>query len=572
MKSVSPLPTMQGTYHKRNPLLSRSKENISPSKAFIRKSTMPSSISMLENNRILKLKKVLPYLVIVYTLFSTSKTSGHQEPQSGTLDTGSSIGSVSWVFVGVGGFIFILILLSAIWLLKRSQSDKSDPKTYMEKIEYFGRNARLYILHIQGMSLTYGVRAILFNIYLLYIFRNGVTLFDREYNPVLFIGVLMAIGSLITGIMAPFNGIIVDKLGKKWSFILGDFFGAMSILAVIFIQTPGFVIMAQIFRSAVMSIHGIAEGPFIYEQSSEKERVHLFSVSSGLSTLASMSGQLAGGVVPLAIALLIYQTPIVNGSRSIFVLQVGLFISVILWLISLIPAFFLKEDPELKKRANEVSVSARLSFKNVTNWKTIGVFVLSSMFIGTGAGMFVSFFSVFFLLLYNASPAEISIIFALGSLFVAVGNFLSPILSEKYGKVNTIAFTRFGSIIFIALLPFAPILIFAGLFYLLRVTLMVGTYPAESALAMETVTDEERTTMEALRMGGSSIFSALGFIVGGYYMGIEDFVTPFIAAAVLYFIATLVFWLYFRNDNDVRLIEIVKNQSTSSTGYPVAGD
>jgi predicted MFS family arabinose efflux permease len=526
------------------------------------------------NNRAKRPLISFKFLVLtsILILFSDiSKSSAHQEPQSGTLDTGSELGSVSWVFVGFGSAVFILIVMSAIWLLRKPKSEKNDPKTYMEKIELFGNNARLYILHIQGMSLTYGVRVILYNIYLLYIFEDGVTFFNRNYDAILFIGVLMALGALITGIMAPFNGIVVDKLGKKWSFILGDFFGAMAILAIIFLQTPGFVIFAQIFRSAVMSIHGIAEGPFIYEQSTEKERVHLFSVSSGMSTLASMSGELAGGIVPLGIALLLYNSPIVSGSNSIVVLQVGLFISVIFWLISLLPAFFLKEDPELRRKANEMSVSARLSFKNVTNWRTISIFVLSSMFLGTGAGMFVSFFSVFFLLLYDASPAQIAVIFAFGSLFVAVGNFLSPILSEKYGKVNTIAYTRFGSIIFIALLPLAPILLVAGLFYLFRVVLMVGTFPAESALAMETVTDEERTTLEALRMGGSSIFSAVGFLVGGYYMSIDDFVTPFLLAAVFYFVATFTFWWYFRDGNDLRLANLVKTQS--SLGTPsIAGD
>jgi predicted MFS family arabinose efflux permease len=550
--------------------------NISSSQPFIRSNFERRSVTMHPSwfKRLTHpLKSVKPVILasLLFILNSASKTVAHQEPQSGILDTGSELGSISWLFVGFGSAVFILIVLSAIWLLKKAKSDNEDPKTYMDKIELFGKNARLYILHIQGMSLTYGVRVILYNIYLLYIFEDGVTFLNRNYNAILFIGVLMAIGSLITGIMAPFNGIVVDKLGKKWSFILGDFFGAMSILAIIFLQTPGFVIFAQIFRSAVMSIHGIAEGPFIYEQSTEKERVHLFSVSSGMSTLASMSGELAGGIVPLGIALLIFNSAIVSGSDSIVVLQVGLFISVIFWLISLMPAFFLKEDPELRRKANEMSTKARLSFKNVTNWRTISIFVLSSMFLGTGAGMFVSFFSVFFLLLYDASPAQIAVIFALGSLFVAVGNFLSPILSEKYGMVNTIAYTRFASIMFIVLLPLAPILLVAGLFYLLRVVLMVGTYPAESALAMQTVTDEERTTMEALRMGGSSIFSAVGFLVGGYYMSIDDFVTPFLLAAVFYFIATFTFWWYFRDGNDLRLADRVKNQSIIPTAA-VAGD
>jgi len=300
-----------------------------------------------------------------------------------------------------------------------------------------------------------------------------------------------------------------------------------------------------------MSIHNIAEGPFIYEQSTEKERVHLFSVSSGFSTLASMSGNLLRGVVPLGIALLIFKSPIVRGQDSIFVIQVGLFVSVVLWLLSLLPAFPLREDPALKTTGQQHSISARLSFRNVTNWKTIAVFSLSSVFIGTGAGLFVSFFNIFFLLKYNADTTIIALIFALGSLSVAVGNFLTPVLAEKFGKVNYLVLTRYASVIFIVLLPLSPVLWLAGIFYVLRIALMVGSFPTESALAMEVVNDAERTTMEAIRLGGSSIFSALGFLLGGYYMDRLDFTTPFFIASLLYLVATTVFWFYFKKGKEV---------------------
>jgi MFS family permease len=311
--------------------------------------------------------------------------AGHSEGPAGVgdeLDTGSEFNSLSILFVFFGILIFLLILASAVWLLKRDQVEMDDPSTYGEKVNSFGRNARLYIIHVQGMSLTYGVRSIIYAFYLIYVFRNGVDFLGNHYGTVYFIALLFAAGSIVSGVMAPFNGIIVDRIGKKWSFISGDFLGACAIFSIIYIQSPEFVMFAHVFRAAVMSVHSIAEAPFIYEQSTEKERVHLFSVTSGLSTFASMSGALVAGVVPLFLALLIFGDPIVTGDDSIFVLQVALFISVLFWWASLLPAFFLKEDPELKAKAREMSVSARVTFKNVRHWRTVGVFVLSSIFIG----------------------------------------------------------------------------------------------------------------------------------------------------------------------------------------------
>lgn len=481
-------------------------------------------------------------------MFNLIRVDAHGD----TLDTGSNFGSVSLGFVVAGAVIFVGIIASAVWLIRKDPIEMDSPRTYMDKLNLFTRNARLYILHIQGMSLTYGVRTILYNIYLLFIFRDGVLIGTAYLDPIYFIGILLAAGSIVTGVMSPINGIFVDKLGKKWSFIIGDFVGSLTILAIVFVQHPIFVATMQILRSAIMSIHNIAEGPFIYEQSSEKERVHLFSVSSGFSTLASMSGNLAGGVVPLAISIFLYRTPIVSGRQSIFVLQAGLLVSVLLWWLSLVPAFPMREDPKLREKANQHSISAKLSFKNVTNWKTIGVFTLSSIFVGTGAGLFVSYFSLFFLLRYNADTASMSIVFALGSLAVAIGNFLTPILSEKLGKVNYLVSSRYLSIIFLLLLPLSPTFWLAGIFYILRIALMVGSFPTESALAMENVNDAERTTMEAIRLGGSSIFSALGFFAGGYLLSTSDFLHPFVIAALLYFVATTVFWLYFKQPRPLR--------------------
>ncbi|OLS27056.1 MAG: hypothetical protein HeimC3_05230 [Candidatus Heimdallarchaeota archaeon LC_3] len=503
-------------------------------------------------------------LISIFATFSSViQVYAHDTPNdAGTLQLGQldSIFDQFLILAGIGIFFFIIFL--SIWLINSKRKEVQNPKTYLEKINSFGMNARLYILHIQGMSLTYGVRTILFNLYLLFLFQNGIMFLGTHYDTLIFIGVVLAIGSLVSGIVSPFSGIIVDYIGKKWSFISGDFLGAMTILLAIIFPDPLTIILLQIVRSAVMSIHTIAEGPFIYEQSSAKERVHLFSVSSGMSTLASMSGNLIGGFVPLVFAFVLYNSVTVTGPETIFIIQVGLFISVLLWLGSLIPAFFLKEEKKVVLKEQDYNISARLSFRNVKNWPTVLVFVFNSIFVGLGAGLFVSFFSVFFLIYYKATTMEIAMIFALGSLFIALGNFISPVLSERYGKVNAIVFTRLIGIPFMILLPlgiFMPILApiyFGAIFYLIRAFSHNATAPTEDALAMEVVDDSERTTMEALREAGASIFSALGFFIGGYMMSINDFVTPFVLAAIFYSLAVFIFWSYFKNNKSLVLKKI----------------
>ncbi|MFW9853853.1 MAG: MFS transporter [Candidatus Thorarchaeota archaeon] len=495
-------------------------------------------------------RQLLLSFIVILSFTIVYQASAHEGLSEGILDTGDGAGPVQLLLVVLALILFLSILTFSIWLFIKPRRDILSPVTYYQKIIAFSDNAKKFSAHIQGMSFTYGVRTVLFNIYLLYLFPAGIEFFGVTIGAVFFVGILLAIGSLISGIISPFAGIFVDRIGKKWSFIFGDFWGAIMILIVILWPVPWVIVVAQIIRSAVMSIHNIAENPFIYEQSSEKERVYLFSTIDGMSTLAMMSGNLLGGVVPLGIALILYQTAVVSGTAAIFVLQIGLLVSVALWLGSLIPAIFLSEDPALRKRAQE-SITTRMSFKNVTNWGTVGVFVLSAICIGLGAGMFVYFFSLFFLLFFNANPAEIAVVFALGALATALGNFTSPIIAEKFGKVQVIVGTRLLSLPFLLLLPFAPGLLVAAGFYLLRGFFMNATTPTESALAMEVVNDSERVTMEALRVAGMNIFTAVGFLLGSYMMDIGDFYSPFILATVFYLAAVLVFWAYFRNGRQI---------------------
>ena len=115
--------------------------------------------------------------------------------------------------------------------------------------------------------------------------------------------------------------------------------------------------------------------------------------------------------------------------------------------------------------------------------------------------------------------------------------------------------TRLLGAIFLFFIPLTNILFLGAIFYLFRALFFNSTQPTEAALAMETVNDAERTTLEALRMGGASIFSAIGYFWGGYLLGSGNFILPFFVAGGLYILSVLIFWIYFKNDEHLVLNE-----------------
>jgi len=58
----------------------------------------------------------------------------------------------------------------------------------------------------------------------------------------------------------------------------------------------------NIIIGIAQSLTAIAMGPFLMENSGEKERTYLFSFSSGMSTTATSIGQWVGGYLPTWIA------------------------------------------------------------------------------------------------------------------------------------------------------------------------------------------------------------------------------------------------------------------------------
>src|SRR6476620_4290029 len=163
--------------------------------------------------------------------------------------------------------------------------------SYWQKIRHFSRNANLYLLHVIGMDTIYGTWGVVFNLYLLAI---G---FDAA-----FIGTRLLITGITGAIASIPAGIISDRIGRKASFILGDGMGAVVALVNIMTLNPTILLLTPVISGIFGNLHGVSEPAFMAENSKRAERVHLFSVASGLRTTAAMVGALLIVPFPLMLA------------------------------------------------------------------------------------------------------------------------------------------------------------------------------------------------------------------------------------------------------------------------------
>jgi MFS family permease len=489
----------------------------------------------------------LAFLLLLVTVpaVSAQQGGGHQDHEASPI-----AGPLAWTLMGFG--ILVIAGVSAVLFTGRSDGGQATASDfdrltgfngYVGKIRLFSRNARLYMVHIVGMDVIYGSWNVIFNLYLL---ASGV--------DVAFVGLRILVSSVSGAVAAIPAGLISDRIGRKLSFILGDGMGALMSLIAISTLNPILLLVTAAIGGLFGGLHGVSEPAFMAENSEGYERVHLFSVSSGMRTAAAIIGSALAGLVPL---ILLADEPAELVATYRYVAYFG----IVGWFASLIPAILLTQTaPPAAPRAGSLSL-----FANIKHPDRIWKLTLPEVCVALGAGFVLPLLNVFFKQGLGSPALEIGTTFAAGEAFLVVGSFLAPLVAARFGKISSVVATRMLSIPFILLLAFSSdagsllgsVLSVAGFAYVMRITLMNMAAPVRSAFSMEILAPSERGTQVGLQHAFSGAVTGGAALIGARLMDAGDFQSPFIFMAGAYLIGTLLFWQFFRGKE--RQMALVSN-------------
>jgi MFS family permease len=380
------------------------------------------------------------------------------------------------------------------------------------------------------MDTVHGTSLVLVNLYFLAV---GL--------PIEFIGLRLLLGGIAGAIFSLPAGLISDRIGRKWSFIVGDGVGAALYLVTIFSVDQGVLLATGMLSAMSGTLHGVSEPAFMAENSEPRERVHLFSVSDGLRTLSAMVGSLLGGFVPLLAASL---------ADKVTLYRASIFIGIAIWALSLIPALMLRgHDRPLESAPRGV----RNMFAGVRHSDRVVRLVAVGAIGALAFGFVGPLFNVFFYEGLHAHTHDIGMTFASGELFLALAALGAPFLAARMTKVQAIVGTRLLAVPFILLIGLSPnlstittVLTLAGVAYVVRIVLANAGAPIAEAFSMEILDPGERGTMVGLRSTAQQTLSGLGAFAGARLMAGGDYVTPFIVMAGLYGVSAVLFWVWFR--------------------------
>lgn len=397
--------------------------------------------------------------------------------------------------------------------------------TYADRVRSFHPNARLYLASVIFTGAAFGVFRLLFNFYVLSL---G---FDEA-----FLGTLITASHLTTLLAALPMGYLADYIGRKRALLLGSFFATLTVVGMAIWSTAPALIAMNVLLGVSQSLTAITMGPFLMENSGEKERTYLFSFASGFTTASAFVGNWIGGYLPTWMGALrgadATSTLAYNGSLWAIALAAGL---------SALPLLFLRTP----KGANPT----RSLFAPITYFRSqpalLGRLILPMLVTAIGAGLIMPFMNVFYRQVHGQPDPVIGAMFAWGSLAMGIGLMIAPPLADRYGKIQVVVITQALSIPFLFLLGFSPWFAVSAAAYYVRLALMNMSGPVYQTFVMERVEPSARATVASLVSMASSFGWAFSPSVSGWLQVNYGFNPAFGGTILLYALSIYLYWRYF---------------------------
>jgi MFS family permease len=390
----------------------------------------------------------------------------------------------------------------------------------------FSENAKLFLLSTFLTWTGVAIQQVLFNLYL----KEGA--FTEE-----FVGRCVSMTGLGMALAALPAGWLSDRIGRRLCLLLGSAGLGAAHLARCLTLDPDLLMVATFAGGACNALVAISASPFLSENSEAHVRTHLFSAHFVVALAAGIVGSLLGGQIPqwaqdyvpafAGSPLLAYRWTLAIGALTIA--------------FSGWPLLAVREVPPVADNGNAEAPppSSRTAMAKLA---------LNYFLIGSGAGLVIPFFNLYFAQRFGATSAQIGVYFSGSQVITALAALGAPVLARRVGLLQTVTVLQLASLPFLVTLGLETTLAVSVVAFWVRACLMQAASPLLNAFAMEAVAPPLRARTAALtntvwHLGWAASASLAGWIIARY--GYEY---PYYLTAALYGTATVLFYRMFKDE------------------------
>ncbi len=342
-------------------------------------------------------------------------------------------------------------------------------------------------------------------------------------------------------------GKAADKYGRRKMLVIGNAAASLSLIGFALTTNFALILLVAVIEGVGEAAFAVSGSALLADLAGDNKRTPAFSL---IAFLGWMAGALGGLTVSTVV-------PLQSLGLSVAQAHIVLYLVIGLVGLSITPLVFRIQEAQ---RNYDPSKRQGRGFWPKKSGPILSRFLLCSVLIATGAGLFVPLMANWFFHAYGVSDAVSGPVLGLSGFLTAVAVFLSPRLARKFGVVKAIVMTQGLSTIFMVMVPTAPGFAAAASIYTVRVFMMNLSNPLNQSLIMGLVAPEERGMASGVSASLWRLPNATSSIVGAYWIGLGLLALPFYVATVLYVSSITIFWFLFK---DTRLPEERETAQTS---------
>ncbi|WP_456444023.1 MFS transporter [Thermococcus sp.] len=343
-------------------------------------------------------------------------------------------------------------------------------------------------------------------------------------------GVFFSAQTIVGGLFFLLAGPISLRLGYRRTLLLSALAGLAGRVLQVSAANWGVLFTGFVLVGVNMGLRQPNYNAYLSELVPDDKRHEAFSKSFGLGTLFNSLGVLLAGFLPG------YLTGLSLAEETAYRVTFSLSI---LQFIFVIPALLVVRDVEVKEK--------RIRWERALILKILK-FSLPSALIGLGAGITIPFMSLYFKIRFGETLSAISYVFFFQQLAMGLGSFGLPELVRRYGPVRVITSFQGTATFLFVIFPSIGTFVLAGAVYVLRAILMNIIWPINSSFMMGFFKTEEKATANGIQQAFSTFMRGIGNSLGGTLFALS-LAYPFYATALLYAVATGLFYTFFRRYN-----------------------
>ena len=366
-------------------------------------------------------------------------------------------------------------------------------------------------------------------------------------------GNIIAMTALASAIILVPAGIISDKLGRKKIMGIGIVITTIMLFSRSLLELESLLVGSAFLMGISMAFIQVSAIPWLAENSTQAQRVHLFSFHFAIMMAANVIGNLTGGFFT-DIFLYAFQM------SSLWSVRLTLLIAGVIFLLGLLPILKMEEKRKPRVEIKQKVPLRKMFIRNKSQFKLIVLFAIAQLLIGFGSGLVVPYLNLYFADRFQANNSIIGIVLSLGQAATAVAMIIGPIVVKKVGEVRAVVILQLSSLPFLLITAYTENLWIAAIGFLFRQALMNAGNPIQMSLMMERVDD----SMKGLANSVNQMVFNLGWAIMGpvstsfvlIYGSYWGYAYVFTVTAGLYLIGSTYFYLVFKG------VPFVKVQKT----------